>query len=260
MNEENKTVAEEMSDLLKWEMKEDEYINNGLIYCQLCNTPRQIKMSVHDVTFLSPCHCLCQKELIDKSNAEEKRRNNLYRIDTLRAIGIPDKSFRQFTFEKDDLKNPDKSKFCKDWANKYLKRKSEVSGLLFFGDVGVGKTFLAGCIANYLISNGVDVYMTTFPRLIEMYRNNITETLNIIKKSRVLVIDDLGAEHNTSYAKSNLFDIIDTRERTKLHTIITTNLTPLEIESEQDIDTKRIYDRVKGMCPNYILITGESRR
>ena len=39
-------------------------------------------------------------------------------------------------------------------------------GLLLFGDVGTGKSFLAGCIANALLEQDVPVLMTNFPTIL----------------------------------------------------------------------------------------------
>ena len=40
------------------------------------------------------------------------------------------------------------------------------SGLLIWGDVGTGKSFFAGCIANALLEKGVPVLMTNFSRIL----------------------------------------------------------------------------------------------
>ena len=40
------------------------------------------------------------------------------------------------------------------------------SGLLIWGDVGTGKSFFAGCIANALLEKGVPVLMTHFSRIL----------------------------------------------------------------------------------------------
>ena len=43
-------------------------------------------------------------------------------------------------------------------------------------------------------------------------------------------------------------------------TIITTNLSPDTMAQETDIDKRRIYDRIKEMCPVEIKFTGQSQR
>ena len=39
-------------------------------------------------------------------------------------------------------------------------------GLLLFGDVGTGKSFAAGCVANALLDRDVPVLMTNFPTIL----------------------------------------------------------------------------------------------
>ena len=45
----------------------------------------------------------------------------------------------------------------------YSDSRSMNIGLLLFGDVGTGKSFAAGCIANALLDRDVPVLMTNFP-------------------------------------------------------------------------------------------------
>lgn len=51
-------------------------------------------------------------------------------------------------------------------ARNYVKNfemlRADNVGLFIHGDVGVGKSFMAGCIANALIDMGVNVQMTDF--------------------------------------------------------------------------------------------------
>ncbi len=77
-------------------------------------------------------------------------------------------------------------------------------GLLLFGDVGTGKSFLAGCIANALLERDVPVLMTNFPtilsRLCGTFGENRTAFLDSLGDYDLLIIDDLGVERNTEYA------------------------------------------------------------
>ena len=64
-----------------------------------------------------------------------------------------------YTFANDNGENPlmDKARaYVENWKEAY---KSNI-GLLLFGDVGTGKSFFAGCIANALLDQDVPVLMT----------------------------------------------------------------------------------------------------
>ena len=76
---------------------------------------------------------------------------------------------------------------------------------------------------------------------------------------QLLVIDDLGIERDTAYAKEQVFNIIDSRYRSGLPMIITTNLTMEKIKNPEDIENRRIYDRILERCFP-IEVEGSSRR
>ena len=60
------------------------------------------------------------------------------------------------------------------------------SGLLIWGDVGTGKSFFAGCIANALLEKGVPVLMTNFSRILNTLTGMHFEDRNASIKSSLL--------------------------------------------------------------------------
>ena len=106
--------------------------------------------------------------------------------------------------------------------------KKSCIGLLLWGDVGTGKTFIAACIANALIEQGVAVLMTNFSKILNQLsatfnedRNKYIENMNGYS---LLIIDDLGIERNSEFALEQVFNVIDSRYRSKKPLIVTTNL------------------------------------
>ena len=135
-------------------------------------------------------------------------------------------------------------------------------GILFRGPVGTGKSFFACCIANELLKKRVPTAVTSFPRLLNLLQNSKDRQglLDRLSTYKLLVIDDLGVERDTGYAAEQIFAVIDARCRSNLPTIVTTNLTPQEMDAPETMQYKRIFDRVAEMCPVSLLIDGESRR
>lgn len=132
------------------------------------------------------------------------------------------------------------------------------NGLLFWGNVGTGKTFAAACIANALIDNGVPALVTSFPRILNSGWDK-TEIIGQMKEFPLLVIDDLGVERSSEYALEIVQMVVDERYKSGMPLIVTTNLTRQELESPKDMRFSRIYDRVLEMCvPVYF--DGPSRR
>lgn len=136
-------------------------------------------------------------------------------------------------------------------------------GLLLFGDVGTGKSFFAGCVANALIERDVPVMMTNFPlilnRLTGTYGEERIEFISRLNDYDLLIIDDLGVERGTGFAQEQMFEVIDSRCRNKKPMIITTNLTLHEMRNPPDLAYARIYDRILERCAP-ILFDGENFR
>ena len=85
------------------------------------------------------------------------------------------------------------------------------------------------------------------------------EFIDSLNKYTLLIIDDLGAERKTEYMVEHVFNIIDSRYRSGLPMIITTNLTADELKKPQAIEYSRIYDRVLERC-HPVKVEGVSRR
>ena len=75
----------------------------------------------------------------------------------------------------------------------------------------------------------------------------------------LLILDDLGAERDTSYAIEQLYNLIDKRYVTGKPLIITTNLTYKELKAPANMSYRRIYDRILEMCVA-ITFKGENMR
>ena len=183
-------------------------------------------------------------------------------IDKFRKEGITDENYLKYTFEHDDNKNPDISRACKRYADNFTDMYRLNKGLIFCGQVGTGKTFYAGCIANAVISQARSVLITNIPSLITKLGYSQEEKnyiLNKISCVSLLVIDDLGVERDTPYSLEKIYEIIDTRYRSGKPLIITTNLKYKDMKSDENTSYRRIYDRILQMC-HPVAVLGESRR
>ena len=125
-------------------------------------------------------------------------------------------------------------------------------GLLLWGDVGTGKSFFAGCVANALLDKGVPVLMTNFAKILNsltgIYPQDRNEFFNSLNQYSLLIIDDLGVERNSEFALEQVFHVIDSRYRSMKPMIITTNLTLEELKHPEDLEHRRIYDRILERC------------
>ena len=235
------------------ELQPDEYFNpsDHLIYCSRCHTPRQGRYTLQNRVFLPPIRCRCQQELYEQEEAKRKLKEKQMEIQRMKNSGLQDKAFYDYTFAKDSGVNPEMAlahKYVENWDN--MKERS--SGLLLWGDVGTGKTFFAGCIANALLDKGIPVLMTNFARILNtlagMHSEDRNPFIDSMNRYILLIIDDLGMERNSEFALEQVFHVIDSRYRSRKPLIVTTNLTLTELNTPADMAHRRIYDRILERC------------
>ena len=127
-----------------------------------------------------------------------------------------------------------------------------VKNLLLFGDPGLGKTFLSACVARVVSEDGFSVVYDTaghvFARC-EAAKFHADEEPDAAMDVRrfescdLLILDDLGTEMATSFVQSALYQLVNGRLITGKSTIISTNLTPVQISSRYGA---AIWSRLQG--------------
>lgn len=234
-------------------LREDEYLDpkTGLVTCVRCHGAREKVLQVEGRTFRPRCLCQCQRAAQERQEEERRRREFRDRVLRNRSLGLPEPALRQCTFERDEGFNPEMAT-AKKYVEKWKDMEAQAAGLLIWGEVGTGKTFLAGCIANALLEMGVTVLMTNFSRILNAMtggygvdRNAYVDDLN---RYELLIIDDLGIERDTDFALEQVFSVIDSRYRVHRPLIVTTNLKPSQMRQTDSLARRRIYDRVLERC------------
>ncbi len=243
-----------------------DYLNekDKLIYCGRCHTPRQMRLKHpfadgKDTVYI-PCECREKKRVEEAQQYAISRHYEI--VDRLRQQGIRDAKILEWTFANDNGTTALMEK-AKKYVDNFEEMRRNNVGLLLWGDVGTGKSFFAGCIANALIDKEVSVCMTNFGVILADMMNlkiDKNEYMENLSQRSLLIIDDFGMERNTSFALEQLYNVIDRRYTASKPLIITTNLTLGEMQDVAlPVDLRRIYDRVLEMCVP-ILFTGESKR
>ena len=165
---------------------------------------------------------------------------------TKKALGQNFRFFNIDLFSEDDIEQFGKEYInSKDNMNMILKDaeyfisniESEYApNLLFFGDEGTGKTYLANCICNSVIDRGYTVRSYSIIELLDFINealiidreNNLAE-YKMLTECDLLLIDDLGTESINSFTDNRLFSILNSRMLNYKKTILCTNLNPSEI-------------------------------
>ena len=247
-------IAKNLSDLIKpTQLREDEYLGeDSLVYCSKCRTARQKRIAFAGKMIEPRCMCACQTAAYEQREQERKHREFLDRVEKNRSVGLTDPVLRKHTFENDLGYNPKQMEMAKRFVQHWEEFQKDSMGLLLWGPVGTGKSFIAGCIANALLDQGVPVMMTNFARLLnrltDMYAGDRNDYIDSFNSFPLLIIDDLGVERNSEFAREQVFSVIDSRYRSQLPMIVTTNLTPEQMRNPEDLARARIYDRVLERC------------
>ena len=245
----------------------------GLLVCGVCHERRQCIMQVsspalEDQKATKPLkvtrQCRCEREQEAKEKRREEDKRAMEQVNRLRKASLIDEKFRDATFDKFQItkSNARNLKLCRRYAEAFDEMLEKNQGLIFWGDVGTGKTFAAACIANDLLSRGIPVAMTSLVKLLEVVQRGEDKESDIIaslNSAKLVIFDDLGAERSTDYGLEKIYNIIDSRYRRKLPMLLTTNLTIEEMKQEVDRRYKRIYDRVFEICYP-MQFTGQSWR
>ena len=247
-------VLKEMENAKNEGMKaSDDYMDTetGLLMCGKCHTKKQKKISFLGVERVVGCLCQCAAEEMEREREKHREEEELLHIRQMKSAGLQDSTFFEYTFA-----NCDETHSCAKYARRYVGHFAEFQkngqGLLFWGNVGTGKTFLAGCIANALMEKNIPVLMTSFPKLLNalggLYSGEKNEYLKNLNHYQLLIIDDLGVERDTPYVLETVYLVIDERYKSGKPFIITTNLSLEELQNPADLEHGRIYDRIMERC------------
>lgn len=117
---------------------------------------------------------------------------------------------------------------CKEFVRTF---DTEFRNLFFYGDTGIGKTYLSNCVAKELLDSGHSVIYFTAPSLFHIFEKNAfsrlpdtEEDYGRILECDLLIIDDLGTELTNTFTVSQLFLCLNERILRQKSTIISTNL------------------------------------
>ena len=244
-----------------FEAEADDFLKDGLLHCGKCRTPKQCNVEFMGKTYHPRCMCRCEVEKQEREKELEEKRELLERVKRYRKMGFPESQMQYWTFDNDDKSNAKMSEMAKRYVKNFDSFYKQGKGLLLHGGVGTGKTYIACMIANALIDKGYPVLVTNFSRILNTLQGTFEkqEYLDSLNQFKLLVIDDLGIERDTGFAKEQIFSIIDSRYRAGKPMIITTNLTMQKLATESDLADKRVYDRIIERCYP-VEVVGESRR
>lgn len=230
--------------------------DDGLLICHKCHTRKQRRLKVPEFfgggERIVPVMCDCAKADFAAKEAAEKHREDMEALGKLRRASLMDAMYEHSTFEtcRKTAENKRPLSIARQYTERFADMLEKNRGLLFYGPPGTGKTHTAACVANALLDKGVSVLMTSFVKLnaVAFSEEDDESIIHRMGRAKLLIIDDLGAERGSDFSLERVYNIIDSRIRSKLPMILTTNLSIKQMRETNDTRYWRIYDRVFQAC------------
>ena len=167
---------------------------------------------------------------------------------------------------------------CSDIIKDYfIQKKYNDNGLFLFGTFGVGKTYSMYALAKYFLARQIDVRVINLPSLLNIIRASFSKQeaqdssgnseyafvkdmsgIEKLIKTKILIIDDIGAEKPSDWVAETLYYLINSRYEDDGVTIFTSNL---KLGKLKEKIGDRIVSRIAEMCEGNIHeMVGADRR
>ena len=164
-------------------------------------------------------------------------------------------------------------KYIKEFLKKKINNE-EVKGIYLSGSFGSGKSYILSALLNELSNKGYRCVNVYYPYLLKRLKAsfneyNYDEVIDEIMTSDILLLDDIGAENNSTWSRDEVLGtILQYRMDNNLTTFFTSNFTIAELEnvlSETSkgtdiIKSKRIIERIKFLTNEFTLISKDKRK
>jgi DNA replication protein DnaC len=173
-----------------------------------------------------------------------------------------DQTFETFRVTRPELSD----EFRENLQQAYQMARDYAEGPRFWlalsGLPGTGKTHLAAAIANHRTQQGYPAVFVVVPDLLDHLRATFSPSSTCsydrrfeeVKTAELLVLDDLGTESATAWAREKLYQLFNHRYNAKLATVITTALHPDEIDPRL---AARMFDELRS---TFFVITAPAYR
>ena len=172
----------------------------------------------------------------------------------------------------DEKERTNIKKYIKDFLKKKIQGEN-VKGMYLSGSFGSGKSYILSALLNELSNKGFKTIIVHYPSLLNRLKSsfneyNFDEVLGEITSCDILLIDDIGAENNSPWARDEILGtILQYRMDNELTTFFTSNFTIDELEkvlSEtskgiDEIKSRRIIERIKYLTIEEKLISKNKR-
>lgn len=146
------TIQTAMDRLMTISVEPQDYVaEDGLLYCGSCKTPKEAFFPNGKKLFgrdRHPAECRCRQATREKQEKEERARLHYEKVQRLKLQGFTDWAMQHWTFANDHGQNP-QMQLAQRYVAHWPEMQEKNVGLLLWGGVGTGKSFMAGCISEF---------------------------------------------------------------------------------------------------------------
>lgn len=229
----------------------DYYGTDGLLRCGVCGDAKEVLIDGEKY----PCACSCR--LSEREHEAERTRQA--ENDARRKMCFTSQRFESYRLDTADATKA--VELAKRYVQNWQTMKEQGTGLLLWGGVGTGKTYMAAAIANAVIDLGESARMRSAGEIVLDVQSNADKqgVISELCNKGLLVLDDLGAERDTPFGAEIIYTLIDRRYQSGKPLLVTTNIPYPEIKTATDSGKSRLYSRILERCVP-ILVDGNDRR
>lgn len=149
-----------------------------------------------------------------------------------------DMSFGTFDLRRHELEPPEAENLSRALTLARTYASDPQGWLILTGSYGCGKTHLAAAIANERVRLGHPALLVVVPDLLDYLRAtfspqsgaSLDRRFEEVRRAPLLVLDDLGTESATPWAKEKLFQLLNFRYVARMPTVVTTVMAIKELD------------------------------
>ncbi|MCM1299900.1 MAG: ATP-binding protein [Firmicutes bacterium] len=224
ISEENIAINRQIKGLLKLNGFKENYLE-PVYSCNKCN----------DTGIYEGKRCSCFMDDVTKFQCEELNRSSAMNLCSFDTFDLSLYSNEKRGSEISPQQKMDEVfRYCLDFAQNFHLPQN---GILMIGGTGLGKTHLSLSIGSEVIKKGG--YSVIYGSAPDLFRKIEKEhfgnapdlsSAQLLQDCDLLILDDLGAEFDSKFNLSTLYNIINSRMNSGKPTVISTNFTLQELQ------------------------------
>ena len=168
---------------------------------------------------------------VQECSCGEQKKLGRWKQHCAEGSGLSDEQLRKWTFATWIAQANTGCDTARQFAEQFAAGLLETPWLYLYGGVGLGKSHLLIAVTGALVEAGREVRHWSAPELYYQMlawvkEDQYAEGVQALKQAAVLVLDDLGAERQTDFARDLMHSILDFRYQNGSPTCVASNLEP----------------------------------